>query len=144
MALMERATAIAPYAQQLLYNSDVQASARQAAQATRAAYRRARGKEAEEIIRDKKFRRRTSEAAAAISGLWKEVEESTPKQKSRWRWPAIALGLAVGGAVLITIGPGRAWLSELLGGNEPDLETPLADPAALSTDPGTTSARSEL
>ena len=143
MALRQRATAIAPYAQQLLYNSDVQASVREAAQATRAAYRRARGKDVKEIIQDKKVRRQINKAAAAISGLRKEVEESTPERKSRWRWPAIALGLAVGGALLIAIGPGKAWLSEQLGGNEPDFETPPADLATLSPDPGPPSARSE-
>jgi hypothetical protein len=143
MALRQRATAIAPYAQQLLYNSDVQASVRESAQATRAAYRRARGKDVKEIIQDKKVRRQINKAAAAISGLRKEVEESTPGRKSRWQWPAIALGL-VGGALLITIGPGKAWLSKQLGGNEPDFETPPADPATLSPDPGPPSAsRSE-
>jgi hypothetical protein len=142
MALRQRATAIAPYAQQLLYNSDVQASVREAAQATRAADQRARGKDVAEIIQDKKFGRQINKAAAAISGLRKEVEESTPERKSRWRWPAIALGLAVGGALLITIGPGKAWLSKQVA-NEPDFETPPPDPAPLSPDPGTPSARSE-
>jgi hypothetical protein len=136
MAVKDRTAAVVPYVQQLLSNRDVQASARQAAQATRAAYRRAREKDAQKIIQDKKFRRQVNKAAAAISGLWKEVEESTPKQTSRWRWPAIALGLALGAVLLITIGPGKAWLSKLFGGNEPD-ETSPPDPATLSTDPGT-------
>jgi hypothetical protein len=140
MAVKDRTAALAPYVQQLLYNSDVQASARQAGQAIRAAYRRARGKHAEEIIQDKKLRRQVNKAASAISGLWKDVEESRPKQKSRWRWPAIALGLAAGGALLVTIGNGRARLSELLGGtNKPDSDNAPADPATLSTDAGTAS-----
>lgn len=137
MTVRDRTAAVVPYVQQLLSNRDAQAAARQAAQATRAAYRRARGKDAEETIQDKKFRRQVNKAGAAITGLWKEVEESTPKQKSRWRWPAIALGLALGAVLLITIGPGKAWLNKLSGGNEPDLETSPPDPATLSTDPGT-------
>jgi hypothetical protein len=139
MAVKDRTVALAPYVQQLLYNSDVQASARQAAQATGAAYRRARGKHAEEIIQDKKLRRQVNKAASAISGIWKDVEESRPTQKSRWRWPAITLGLAVGGALLVTIGNGRARLSELLGAHKPSSETAPADPARLSTDAGTPS-----
>jgi hypothetical protein len=139
MAVRNRTAAAVPYVQQLLSNRDVQASARQGAQAARAAYRRARGKDAAEVIQDRKFRRQVNKAAAAISGLWKEVEESTPKQKPRWRWPAIALGLAVGAVLLMTIGPGKAWLNKLFGGNEPDLETAPPDPATLPTDPGTPS-----
>jgi hypothetical protein len=136
MPVRGRTDAVVPYLQQLLSNRDVQALARQAAQASRAAYRRARGKDVEEVIHDKKFRRQVNKAAAAISGLWKEVEESTPKQKSRWRRPAIALGLAVGATLLITVGPGKAWLNKLVGDNERDPATPPADPATLSTDPG--------
>ena len=44
MAVSDRAAAVGTYAQQLLDNEDVQASARQAADATRAAYQRARGR----------------------------------------------------------------------------------------------------
>lgn len=139
MAVSDRTAAAVPYVQQLLSNRAAQASARQAAQATQAAYRRARGKDAEEIIQDKKLRRQVNKAAAAISGLWKEVEESTPRQKPRWRWPAIAFGLAVGAGLLVTIGPGKAWRNELFGGNEPDSETPPSDPATLSPEPGTPS-----
>lgn len=135
MAVRDRTAAIAPYVQQLLSNSDAQASARQAAQATRAAYRRARGKNAEEIIQDQKIRRQVNKAATAISGLWREVEPPR-KQTSSRRWVAILLGLAVGGALVMTIGPGKAWLNKLFGGDQPDLETPPADPATLSTDPG--------
>jgi len=124
MAVSERAAAIGPYAEQLLYNSDVQASAREAAEAIRAAYRRARGKDAEEVIQDKKFRRQINRAAAAISGLWREVEESTEEPKSRWRWPAIVLGVAAAAALVVTIGPGKVWLRDLLGGGEGDAESP--------------------
>ena len=44
MAVSDRMAAIGPYAQQLLDNNEVRATARQAADATRAAYQRARGK----------------------------------------------------------------------------------------------------
>lgn len=134
MAVKDRTTAVVPYVQLLVSNRDAQASARQAAFALRAAYQRARGKDAEKIIQDKKLRREVTKAVAAISGLWKEVEESTPQQKPRWRGAAMTLGLAVA-AGLVTIGPGKAWFNQLFAGNELDPETPPANPATLSTDP---------
>jgi hypothetical protein len=137
MAMTDRAAAVVPYAQQLLSNRDAQASARQAAQAVRAAYQRARGKQAEEIIQDKKFRRQVNKAGAAISGLWKEVEESAPKQKSRWRWPAVGLGLAVGASLLITVRPWKAWSNQRFAANQPHPENPPSDPATVSPAPGT-------
>ena len=139
MAVKDRATAVIPYLQQLASDGDAQASARQAAQATRAAYRRARGKDVEEIIQDKKLRRQVNKAATAISGLWKQAAE-TPKQKPRWRRPAIAFGLAVAAGLLVTIGPGKAWLDKLIGGDEPDPETAPADLSTVNPDPGAPSS----
>ena len=66
MALSDRAAAIGPYAQQLLDNDDVQDAARQAADATRAAYQRARGQNARKAVQDRKLRHRVTAAVAAM------------------------------------------------------------------------------
>lgn len=66
MAVSDRAAAIVPYAQQLLENNDVRDPARQAADATRAAYQRARGRDAREAVQDRKLRRRVTAAVAAM------------------------------------------------------------------------------
>jgi hypothetical protein len=93
MVLNDRAAALAPYAKQLLYNPDVQASAREASQAARAAYRRARGKDAPAIAQDKKIRRQVDKAVAATGALLKEVRQPPPPRKSRRarRWAGLAL-----------------------------------------------------
>ena len=60
MAVSDRMAAIGPYAQQLLDNNEVRATARQAADATRAAYQRARGQDARKAVKDRKLRRRVT------------------------------------------------------------------------------------
>jgi hypothetical protein len=101
MAVSERVESVASYAEQLLHNRDVQAAARDAIDATRAAYRRAHGKDAQEIIQDKKFRRRVNTAGSAISGLWGEVQDSPPSRKPHWGRRAIVLLVLVGGVTAV-------------------------------------------
>jgi hypothetical protein len=84
MALSDRAAAIAPYAQQLLENDDVRDTARQAADATRAAYQRARGQHARKAVQDRKLRRRVSGAVAAVGEFAGAVSKAPPKPKSPW------------------------------------------------------------
>lgn len=134
MALSERAAAIAPYAEQLIYNSDVQASARDAAQAARAAYRRARGRDAQEVIQDKKFRRQVDKAASAISGLWGEVQEPQPKR--RWgRWVLVLLLLS-GLVAVIANQSSRDRLQGLVSrGGETSQTTSEASPSASEVQP---------
>lgn len=62
MTLSDRAAAAAPYAQQLLYDRDVQAALRRVFGATRGAYARGRGRSASQAVKDKKLRRQLQQA----------------------------------------------------------------------------------
>ena len=98
MAVSDRLAAIGPYAQQLLDNNEVRATARQAADATRAAYQRARGQDARKAVKDRKLRRRVTAAVAAVGEFLGAVSESSPKQKSPWpRRIALLAAVAAGG-----------------------------------------------
>lgn len=84
MALSDRAAAIAPYAQQLLENNDVRDTARQAADAARTAYQRARGQDARKAVQDRKLRRRVTAAVAAVGEFAAALSKARPRQKSPW------------------------------------------------------------
>ena len=83
MALSDRAAAIVPYAQQLLDNDDVQDTARQAADATRAAYQRARGQDARKAVQDRKLRRRVTAAVTAVGEFVGAVSKARRPSRSR-------------------------------------------------------------
>lgn len=103
MTLSDRAAAVAPYAQRLLYDEEVQDAARRTLGATRDAYARARGKGAREAANDKKLRRRLSQAVEAAWEVWTAVGEPPPR-KSRRRLRLVAL--VVGGAgVFLAVNP---------------------------------------
>ncbi len=124
MALNDRAAAIAPYAEQLLHDSDVQASARDAAQATWAAYQRARGKDAQAVMHDRKFRRQVNKAAGAISGLWGEVQEPPPRR--RWGPRVLLIALLAGLLFAIVNETVRDRLRSLLTGTSKSSESTFA------------------
>ena len=84
MAVSDRAGAVGTYAQQLLDNQDVQNSARQAVEATRAVYQRARGQDARDAVQDRKLRRRVTNAVTSVGDLLGAVSETPPKPKSPW------------------------------------------------------------
>jgi hypothetical protein len=127
MAVSDRVAAMGPYAQQLLDNNEVRATARQAADATRAAYQRARGQDARKAVKDRKLRRRVTAAVAAVGEFVGAVSESSPKQKSPWPRRIALLAAVAAGAWLIGNETGRARIQELLdrqrSGNEPHLST---------------------
>lgn len=123
MALSDRAAALGPYAQQLLDNQDVQAKARQAANATRAAYQRARGQDAREAVKDRKLRRRVTGAVAAVGELLGVVSESAPKPKSRWPWLLAVLAVVITAGWLVSNQDLRARVQGLWGSKTPDDET---------------------
>ena len=131
MAVSDRLAAIRPYAQQLLDNNEVRATARQAADATRAAYQRARGQDAREAVKDRKLRRRVTAAVAAVGEFLGAVSESSPEQKSPWPRRIALLAAVAAGAWLISNEAVRARIRELLGrprsGNEPHL-SPADEP----------------
>lgn len=124
MTLSDRAAAAGPYVQQLLDNSDVQASAQQAARAAQAAYKRARGKDTAELAKDKKFRGQVSEATAALGRLWGASTEPPPKPRSRRPALLLVILILVGGAVALTNESARARIQELIGHNTHAESTP--------------------
>lgn len=124
MGLTDRAAALGPYAQQLLENQDVQAKARRAADATQAAYRRARGQDARAAVKDRKLRRRVTAAVAAVGELFGAVSDSAPERKSRRPWLALAvLTVVITGAWLVSNQDHRARVQHLWGSESPDDET---------------------
>lgn len=95
MGLSERASAAAPYVQQLLYNAEAQEAIGRAGSAMRGAYGRARGKSPQEAISDKKLRRRLQQAVGAAREAWSAVDE--PPRRTRGRGLKL-VALAVGAA----------------------------------------------
>ncbi len=96
MSVTDRATAAAPYLQQLLYDREVQAIGRRAASAGREAYQRARGKSPSEAVKDKKLWRRAQQAATDALELWAAIE-AAPKRRRPRRLRLIALvGIGAG------------------------------------------------
>ncbi len=79
----QQAASIAPYARQLLDDDDVRSAARQAAQATGAAYRRARGQDVSDAVKDETLRRRIGQATQSMGKLWIASTEPPPKPKRR-------------------------------------------------------------
>jgi hypothetical protein len=94
MSVSDRATAVAPYLQQLLDDREVQAVARRAVASGRDAYRRARGKSPGEAVKDKQLRRRAQEAAVAALQLWTAIGAAPQRRRPR-RLRRIAL-VAIG------------------------------------------------
>jgi hypothetical protein len=103
------------YAQQLLENSDVRDAARQAADATRAAYRRARGQDARQAVQDRKLRRRVAAAVAAVGEFAGAVSEVPAKPKPRWPRRIALLAVIGAGAWLLSSPAVRARIEALLG-----------------------------
>ena len=84
MALSDRAAAVAPYAQQLLFDKEVQGRLRQAANSTRDAYARGRGKSARQAANDKRLLHQIQQALAAVGELWSAVGAPEPPRKPGW------------------------------------------------------------
>jgi hypothetical protein len=115
MAVSARAAAIGAYAQQLLENNDVRDTARQAADATRAAYQRARGQDARKAVQDRKLRRRVTAAVSAVGEFAGAVSKAPPKQKSPWPRQLALLAVIAAGAWVISNTAVRARIERLLG-----------------------------
>jgi ferric-dicitrate binding protein FerR (iron transport regulator) len=101
MSVSDRAKAVAPYLQQVLYDRELQAVGRRAATAGRDAYQRARGKSPSEAVNDKKLWRRAQQAAAAAVQLLTAIGTS-PKRRRPRRLRRIAL---------VTVGAAAAYLA---------------------------------
>ena len=123
MAVSDRAAAVGTYAQQLLDNQDVQASARQAADAARAAYQRARGQDPRKAVQDRKLRRRVTNAVTAAGEFLGAVSEAPPKPKSPWPRRIALLAIIGAGAWLISNQAVRARIQGLMGQSPADEQT---------------------
>jgi hypothetical protein len=115
MAVSDRAAAVGTYAQQLLDNPDVQTSARQAVDATRAAYQRARGQEPRKAIQDRTLRRRVTNAVRSVGQFLGAVSETPPKPKSPWPRRIGLLAIVAAIAWLVSNQAVRARIQGLVG-----------------------------
>jgi hypothetical protein len=116
MVVTDRASALAPHVERLLYNDDVQDALRRAARGTRAAYGRARGKSASEAAHDKQLQRRLHEALQATGEVWSALNEPAPRHRSgRWARNLVLLGVTVAGAYLAVDADARAKALALVG-----------------------------
>jgi hypothetical protein len=123
MAVSDRAAAVGTYAQQLLDNQDVLASAREAADSTRAAYQRARGQDPRKAVQDRKLRRRVTNAVRAAGEFLGAVSETPPKPKSPWPRRIALLAIIGAGAALISNQTVRARIQGLMGQSRSDEQT---------------------
>ena len=99
MSLNDRAAALAPYAEQLLNNRDVQDAIQRAANAGRDSYQRARGTSPAKAVKDKRLQRRLQETAQASWDVWTAIAESgKPKRRARWGRRIVVVTVAAAGA----------------------------------------------
>lgn len=119
MAVTDRAAALAPYAEQLLYNDDVQAALRRGVGAARDAFGRARGKSARAAAEDRKLQGRLREAMQAAGEAWSALSEPAPPRRSgRWGRRLVLLSVTAAGAYLALDANARAQALALLGKQE--------------------------
>jgi hypothetical protein len=131
MAVTDQAAArVATYVEQLLDDDQVRKHIRRAADATRRAYLRARGKEAPKVLKDRKVQRRVQEAMQAAGEAVNRLARGPQKRKRARRGRALA-GLAIGaGGLALALNPEvRSKALALLGGEDgaaPDTTPPPA------------------
>jgi hypothetical protein len=123
MAVSDRAATVGTYAQQLLEDQDVQATARQAASAARAAYERARGQDPRKAVQDRTLRRRVTNAVTAVGEFLGAVSEAPPKPKSPWPRRIALLAIIGVAAWLISNQAVRARIQGLMGQSRADEQT---------------------
>lgn len=95
---------VAPYAQQLLYDEQVQDAARRAAEAARDSYRRARGTSPGEALTDKKLWGRVQEAVGEAGEFWAGLTAPPPRRKRR-PWRTLVIVAVVGVAIVLAVNP---------------------------------------
>jgi hypothetical protein len=114
MALSDKAAAAAPYVDRLLDDAEVQAAVRRAAAAGRETFNRARGKSPDELVRDKRLRRRAQQAATATWEVWTAVS-APPPRRSPWRRRLVLVAVAGAGLFLAVNDDARGTALDLLG-----------------------------
>ena len=124
MSIVDRASALGPYARYLLDNEDVQASARRAFTASRDAYERARRKKDKaHAAQDRKVQQRVLDAAQAAQDVLSTMGRQRAKaQRKRRGRMMLALGAGVGGAAgaLALVPQVRAKVLAVFGGGSSD------------------------
>ena len=98
MSVTDRAAALAPYAEQLLNNRDVQDAIQRAANSGRDTYRRARGTSPAKAVQDKRLHRRLQDTAQATWDAWVAVSEPPKRRRPHWGRRIALLAVAAGGA----------------------------------------------
>ena len=143
MAVTDRAARVAPYVEQLLEDEGVRENIRQAVDATRQAYGRARAKRrTSQALKDRKVQRRVRDAMQAAGEALTEIARGPQKRdRARRRRTLAALALAGGGLAVALNPQARARALALLGG-EDETARDAADPAEEA--PGTSGSRSAM
>lgn len=126
MALSDRASALAPYAEQLLNNRDVHDAIQRAASAGRDSYQRARGTSPGKAVNDKRLQRRLQETAQASWEAWTAVAQpSKPKRRARWGRRIVVVTVVAGGAFVALNEDARETVRGLLpNGNANSSQSP--------------------
>jgi hypothetical protein len=98
-SLNDRAAVLAPYAEQLLNNRDVQDAIQRAATAGRDSFQRARGTSPRKAVKDKRLQRRLQDTAQASFDAWTAVADAgKPKRRARWGRRVLVVTVAAAGA----------------------------------------------
>jgi hypothetical protein len=113
MSLNDRASALAPYAEQLLNNRDVHDAVQRAASAGRDSFQRARGTSPRKAVKDKRLQRRLQETAQATFDAWAAVSEP-PKRKRHWGRRIVVVSVATAGAFVALNADARQTVLGLL------------------------------
>lgn len=121
MALSDRASALAPYAEQVLNNRDVQDAIQRAANAGRDSYMRARATSMGKAVNDKRLQRRLQETAQASWEVWTAVAESgKPKRRARWGRRIVGVAVTAAGAFVVLNTEARQTVLGFLPNNGPN------------------------
>ena len=116
MSINDRAAALAPYAEQLLNNRDVQDAIQRAANAGRDSYQRARGTSPRKAVTDKRLRHRLQETAQASFDAWAAVAQP-PRRKRHWGRRAVLVTVVAAGAFVALNADARETVLGLLPGS---------------------------
>ncbi len=115
MSIEDRAAALAPYAEQLLNNRDVQDAIQRATSAGRDSFQRARGTSPRKAVTDKRLQRRLQETAQASFDAWNAVAESGKrKRRAHWGRRIVVVSVVAAGAFVALNADARQTVLGLL------------------------------
>lgn len=119
MPMSDRAAALGPYLQTLLYDREVQDAINRAMAAGRETFLRARGKSPGKAIKDKRLRDRAQEAVAATLQVWAAMSEPEPRRRPRWGRRLVVVTTVAAGVYVAANAETRQAVLGLLGRAEP-------------------------